>query len=143
MSTETEDLDPLALYAIAQVAEGRTLQNIAEELGVTAATVFNRCTNTTELQRRYWLARETATDLLESELLDVARVASRQDAKAARVQASVLQWIIEKRDPHRYGNQLRLAHTSPDGSLNGGDTAKAVLAVLEAKHKAGVESKGG
>lgn len=118
MTEPTDDLDPIALYAIEQVAEGRTLQAIGEELGVTAGSIFTRCTKSKELQRRYWIARETATDVLESELLDVARVVSRGDAKAARVQASVLQWIIEKRDPHRYGAQIRLDHQSSDKSMS-------------------------
>lgn len=143
MTDTLDDLDPLALYAISQVAEGRTLQDIGEELGVTAATIFNRGTATAELQRRYWLAVEMSTAVLEAELLQAARREAYSDSKGARVHTSTLQWLLSKRNPHRYSEQLRLAHTSPDGSLNGGDTAKAVLAVLEAKHKAGVESKGG
>lgn len=111
-------LDDLTLYCISQVAEGRTLHDIAAELGVSHAAVWNRCTSSAEAQRRYWLAREAATDLLESELIEVAREGAKRDAKAARVTASVLQWIIEKRDPHRYGAQLRLAHSSPDGSMS-------------------------
>ncbi|MNE96939.1 hypothetical protein D3C80_1952190 [compost metagenome] len=64
----------------------------------------------------------------------MARVVARKDAKAARVQASVLQWIIEKRDPHRYGAQLRLAHSSPDGSMspaNAIDPTKLSKAALD------------
>lgn len=114
----TEPIDDLTEYCISQVAEGRTLHDIAAELGVSHAAVWQRCTANAERQRRYWLAREAATDLLESELIEVAREGARKDAKAARVQASILQWIIEKRDPHRYGAQLRLAHSSPDGSMS-------------------------
>lgn len=117
--TDTTDKpdDELALYAIDQVSEGRTLKDIGDELGMTAGNVFRRCTATPALQKLYWLGRETATDLLETELMDVSRNAYK-DPKGARVHSSVLQWLIEKRAPHRFGAKLAMEHTSPDGSMS-------------------------
>jgi len=118
MTNTTDDLDPLALYAIEQVAEGRVLREIGEDLGITGAAVFARCTKSTELQRRYWLAVESSTAVLEAELLEVARDAAYRDSKAGRVHASTLQWILSKRNPHRYSEQLRLDHQSTDRSMS-------------------------
>lgn len=122
MSEPTDTLDPMTAYVIEQIAEGRTLHAIGDELGTSAGTLFSRCTANQEARRRYWLARETATDLLESELLETARFAesvhSLQDAKAARVKCSTLQWLIEKRAPHRYGAKLALDLASTDGSMS-------------------------
>lgn len=113
-----ETLDPLALYAIDQVAEGRTLRDIGEELGITASAVHQRCVKTKELQSRYFLAVEMSTFVLEAEVIDAARSAAYKDSKGAKVHTATLQWILAKRNPHRYSDQVRLAHTSPDGTMS-------------------------
>ena len=63
MTDSTDDLDPIALYAIERVAEGETLTAIAGALGMPMGTLFSRCTSNSELQRRYWLAKEASAEV--------------------------------------------------------------------------------
>lgn len=118
MSQPTEDLDPIALYAIERVAEGETLTAIADALGMSMGALFNRCTYTSELQRRYWLAKEASAEVLEAELIETCRDLSLTNDKAARVKLAGLQWLLSKRCSKRYGERLALDHASPDGSMS-------------------------
>ena len=123
MNDVTDELDPIALCAIELVAEGQSLVQIGEAMGMTAGAIYARVSRNAELQRRYQLARETAADILETELIQVCRVQAYRDPKGARVHAAGLQWILSKRNPRRYADRLALDHTSPDGSM----TPKAAL----------------
>lgn len=118
MSRPTEELDPIALYAIERVAEGETLTAIGESLGMAMGALYNRCTQNTELQRRYWLAKEASAEALESELLEASRVLALTNDKAARVKVAALQWILSKRHSKRYGDRIALDHASPDGTMS-------------------------
>ena len=118
MSTPEDDLDPIALYAIERVAEGETLTAIGQALGMPMGTLFSRCTATSELQRRYWLAKEASAEVLESELIETCRDLSLTNDKAARVKLAGLQWLLSKRCTKRYGDRLALDHASPDGSMS-------------------------
>lgn len=118
MSKPDDDLDPIALYAIERVAEGETLTAIAGALGMTMNALYNRCTQNSELQRRYWAAKETSAEPLEAELLDACRELALTNDKAARIKVAGLQWLLSKRHPKRYGERLALDHASPDGSMS-------------------------
>lgn len=118
MTDATKELDPIALYAIEEIAEGRTLVEIGAALGMSSGAVYARCSQNAELQRRYMLARETAADLLETELIEVLRKQAYENPKGARVHAAGLQWILSKRCQRRYGERLALDHSSPDGSMS-------------------------
>lgn len=141
MSTPTEDLDPIALYAIERVAEGETLTDIGKALGLTVGAMFNRCTQTSELQRRYWMAKEASAEPLEAELIEALRVLALTNDKAARVKVNGLQWVLSKRHPKRYGERLALDHASPDGTMSPkeavdvGKLSKEALAELMAARK--------
>jgi hypothetical protein len=118
MTDTTDDLDPIALCAIEQVSEGCTLDSVSEALGMTSGAVYRRCTQTAELTRLYQLARETAADLLETELLEVARNSTEKTAKADRVKLAALQWVLARRNPRRYAERVSLDHVSTDGSMS-------------------------
>lgn len=118
MSTTTDHLDPVALYAIERVAEGEILTDIAKALGMSMGALYMRCTSNSELQRLYWMAKEASAEPLESELIEALRVLALTHDKAARVKANGLQWILSKRHPKRYGERLALDHASPDGSMS-------------------------
>lgn len=141
MSAQPNDLDPVALYAIAEVAEGRTLTEIAAELGMRMGALYMRCNTNAELARLYQQARETAADMLEAELIDMARASTDRTSKADRVKLAALQWIISKRNPRRYAERVALEHTSPDGTmspkeaLDTGALSDAALAELMAARK--------
>lgn len=122
MTDQPDNLDPLALYAIDRVAEGATLVEIGEAVGLSGGAVFSRVTANAELQRRYQLSRETAADLLETELLDVIRSSTDRTAKADRVKLAGLQWVLARRCPRRYADRVALEHTSPDGSMSPTET---------------------
>src|SRR5690606_37956013 len=85
MTDTIEDLDPIALYAIERVAEGETLTAIASALGMTMGALHSRCTQNSELQRRYWSAKEASAEPLESEMIETARELALTNDKAARV----------------------------------------------------------
>lgn len=136
MSQNTDDLDPIALYAIERVAEGETLTAIGEALGMSMGALYNRCTQNTELQRRYWLAKEASAEALESELIEACRELALRNDKAARVKVAGLQWLLSKRHPKRYGERLALDHASPDGSMSpkeAGPVDQALVAALVEK----------
>lgn len=141
MSAQLNDLDPVALYAIGEVAEGRTLIEIGAELGIRPGTLFMRCSATAELSRLYQQARETAADMLEAELIDMSRQSTDQTSKADRVKLAALQWVIARRNPRKYADRVALEHTSPDGTmspkeaLDTGALSNAALAELMAARK--------
>lgn len=118
MTEPTDDLDPIALFAITGVSEGQSLTEIAEALGMRVGAVFQRCVQTAELTRRYQMARETAADLLETELIDVVRNSTSASSKADRVKLAGLQWVLARRCPRRYADRVALEHSSPDGSMS-------------------------
>lgn len=132
MTDQPDDLDPIALYAIERVAEGETLTAIAGALGMPMGTLFSRCTSTSELQRRYWLAKEASAEVLESELIETCRDLSLTNDKAARVKLAGLQWLLSKRCTKRYGDRLALDHASPDGSMSPKDAAPVDQALVAA-----------
>lgn len=141
MTDQPDNLDPLALYAIDRVAEGATLVEIGADVGLSGGAIFSRVTANAELQRRYQLSRETAADMLETELLDVVRNSTDKTAKADRVKLAGLQWVLARRCPRRYADRVALEHTSPDGSmsptetLDVGSLSKEALAELMAARK--------
>lgn len=118
MSKAAEDLDPIALHAIERVAEGATLVEISEALGMTGGAVYARISANAELLKRYQMARETAADMLETEQLEIIRRSTPQSAPADRVKLAGLQWILSRRCPRRYADRIALDHTSPDGSMS-------------------------
>lgn len=136
MTDSTDDLDPIALYAIERVAEGETLTAIAGALGMTMNALHNRCRQNAELQRRYWAAKEMSAEPLEAELLDACRELALTNDKAARIKVAALQWLLSKRHPKRYGERLALDHASPDGSMSpkeAGPVDQALVAALVEK----------
>lgn len=141
MSAQTNDLDPTALYAIDCVAEGETLTEIADRLGLRMGALFMRCQAHPELARLYQQARETAADILEAELIDMSRASTDKTSKADRVKLAALQWVIARRNPRKYADRVALEHTSPDGTmspkeaLDTGALSDAALAELMAARK--------
>lgn len=147
MTDMIEDLDPIALYAIERVAEGETLTAIASALGMTMGALHSRCTQNSELQRRYWSAKEASAEPLESEMIETARELALTNDKAARVKLAALQWVLSKRHPKRYGERLALDHASPDGSMSPKDAidptklSDAALAELMKARKPNADSR--
>lgn len=59
-----------------------------------------------ELTAAWYDAMKDSADAFLDKLMDVM-VESETNAKGARVKASILQWIAEKRDPDKYGQRTR------------------------------------
>lgn len=99
------------------VAEGQSLQKIANLLGVSIGTVFNRATCTPEACERYARARTSSADVLEAEYLELCRGVTGATFKEDRVKIDGMKWILARRDSAKYGERARVDHTSSDGSM--------------------------
>lgn len=98
------------------VAEGKTIRQIAEHLGVSPGTVIAWATITPELTEQYARARESAADMFETEIIEAALAVSPESAAADRVKIDAMKWVAARRSPKKYGD--RVDHTSSDGSMS-------------------------
>ena len=99
------------------VAEGETLKEIGKRLGVTSGHLIKIVSSSPEAEKHYARARDSASDLLEAEILEAARNVDKETAQADRVRIDALKWIAARRAPKRYGDRVQQDHTSSDGSM--------------------------
>lgn len=99
------------------VAEGETLKQIASHLGVTSGQLIKIVSSSPEAEKHYARARDAASDLLETEIIEAARNVDRDTAQADRVKIDALKWVASRRAPKRYGDRVQQDHTSSDGSM--------------------------
>lgn len=92
----------------AQVAEGKTIRQIAESLSCSPGhvlTLVNRSGE--EGQKQYARARDIAADLFESDIIMHAEASSPESAAADRVKIDALKWVAARRAPKRYGDRIQ------------------------------------
>lgn len=93
------------------IAEGGTVQNAADKIGVNKSTIFRWLDreDAVELRNQYTRARETQADIFADEIIDVARASKPETATSDRVLIDTLKWAAGKRKPKVYGDKLELS----------------------------------
>lgn len=94
------------------VAEGKTLREIAVYLGVTAGGVIRMATENKEFAQQYARARDAASDIFESNIIDRAASVTSETAAADRVAIDALKWVAARRSPKKYSEKFSIDHTS-------------------------------
>ena len=97
-----------------RVANGETLQVIADFYDVSIGTILNWVTKKDNADN-YARAREAASDLFESKILDRVELITPESAAADRVAIDTLKWIAARRSPKKYGDKVTQEHTGADG----------------------------
>lgn len=86
------------------VAQGRTLRQIEVEVGVCMGTMLNWVTRPEHVEQ-YARAREAASDIFETDIIEAAMCASPETAAADRVKIDALKWVAARRSPKKYGDK--------------------------------------
>lgn len=118
METKLEKASKHHATICEMVAEGKTIRQIAEHLGVSPGTVIAWATITPELTEQYARARESAADMFETEIIEAALAVSPESAAADRVKIDAMKWVAARRSPKKYGDRVQQDHTSSDGSMS-------------------------
>lgn len=113
-------LDPEQVQAevdaiCALVAQGRTLRQIAAELGMSQGTILNRTSREPQHVEQYTRAREAAADIFETDILEAAQAVTAESATADRVKIDALKWVAARRAPKKYGDKITNEHTGAGG----------------------------
>lgn len=96
------------------VAQGKTLRQIQAEMGVTMGTLLNWATKPEHIEQ-YTRAREAASDIFETDIIEAAMCASPESAAADRVKIDALKWVAARRAPKKYGEKVTQELTGPNG----------------------------
>lgn len=99
------------------VADGHTLREIATMFGLSPGTIYGYTQSTPEAAEQYARAREAASDLFESEIIEAARGTNPFLASADRVTIDALKWVAARRAPKKYGDKSAVDVTSGDKPL--------------------------
>ena len=105
------DVDAICLM----VADGKTLRQVSTETGLSLGTILNRVSRETKHVEQYARARETASDLFETDIIEAALASSPETASADRVKIDALKWVAARRSPKKYGDKVQQEHS---GSVN-------------------------
>lgn len=122
----------LTILICGMVAAGDTLKTIGEALGMAPSSVFTHVCKTEEGRALYAKARDAASDLLESEIIEACRNVTGKTAQADRVRIDGLKWVAARRCPKKYGDRVVVDNTSSDGSM----TPKSIGATLDPRDAA-------
>lgn len=93
-----------------RVANGDTLQVIADAYGVSIGTILNWVTKNDNVDN-YTRAREAAADLFESKIITRAELVTSESAAADRVAIDALKWVAARRSPKKYGDSSKVDMT--------------------------------
>ena len=97
------------------VAGGQTLRQIAKHFGVTPAAVLKWVGENELYSNQYARARDSASDLFETEIIEAALCVSPETAAADRVKIDALKWVAARRAPKKYGDRVAQEISGPDG----------------------------
>ena len=97
-----------------RVANGETLQVIADFYDVSIGTILNWVTKKDNADN-YARAREAASDLFESKIIERIQLVTSESAAADRVAIDALKWIAARRSPKKYGDKVTQEVTGIDG----------------------------
>lgn len=88
------------------VSSGQTLRQVATKTGLSLAAI-GRITGSPEHAEQYAHAREAATDLFETDIIEAALSATPETAAADRVKIDALKWVAARRSPKKYGDRIQ------------------------------------
>ena len=109
-------MDPRIAVICEQVAEGKTIRQIAASLDCSAGRVLQIITEGgEEAAKQYARARDLAADLFEADIYTAAEACTPETAQADRVRIDALKWIAARRAPKRYSERLVQEVSGPDG----------------------------
>ena len=97
-----------------RVANGETLQVIADFYGVSIGTILTWVTKKDNADN-YARAREAASDLFESKIIERIKTVTSESAAADRVAIDALKWIAARRSPKKYGDKVTQEVTGANG----------------------------
>lgn len=115
------------------IRTGSTEREAAAKAGRARTTIASWIAADPELVQREEAAR---TEYLDGVRAHVERIAGGDfgDAKAAAVQVKAATWLLEKRDPDRFGQRVKQEHTGANGgpiTLERAPTAEEARAAAE------------
>lgn len=96
------------------VAEGKTLRQIQADMLIPIGTMLGWL-GLPEFSEQYARARDAASDVFETDILEAAQCVTSETASADRVKIDALKWIAARRSPKKYGDKLTNEHTGPNG----------------------------
>lgn len=99
-----------------QVANGKTLRQIAAQFGVTCGAILQWIAADDDYAKQYARARDSAADLFETEIIEAAMAVGPETAAADRVKIDALKWVAARRAPKKYGDRVAQEISGPDGS---------------------------
>jgi hypothetical protein len=112
--------------AIDLALEGKTLQQVADALGISTSKFYNLRVANPEFAARFTRAREEATDVLVDRLVTICD--DFPDVNQARLMSDNFKWIASKRKPLTYGDRIDVNVT----------TVSLGNALMEARRRAGL-----
>jgi hypothetical protein len=89
------------------IAAGYSVRRLMKDLGFNEASLFRWRTSNEEFRTQYQEALQVRTELQAEELLDMVADCDQENANATRVKAGILQWVMGKMMPKRFGDNLR------------------------------------
>ena len=96
------------------VAQGKTLRQIQADMLISMGTILN-WVGLPEFSEQYTRARDAASDIFETDILEAAHSVTSETATADRVKIDALKWVAARRSPKKYGDKLTNEHTGPNG----------------------------
>lgn len=112
-----EEKRALSDYICSEVAEGRTITAIGNALGYTSGMIVRLATFDEEGRQNYARARDAAAEVLEAEIIELARNTTNKNSGADRLKIDTFKWIAARRAPKRYSERIVQDHQSSDGSM--------------------------
>jgi hypothetical protein len=89
------------------VAEGKTLRQIQAATGWSMGTLLNWTTKPEHVEQ-YMHAREAASDIFETDIIEAALSCGPESASSDRVKIDALKWVAARRAPKKYGDRTAL-----------------------------------
>jgi hypothetical protein len=121
--------------AIEASAAGATYDDILRVLDISSLALFGETTCDADFARELQRARHNALEIRSDGLLTISDDASTLlDIQAARLKSENLRWLLSKRMPRQYGDQLAL-------TVDQGPDLKRALARAESVMVAGTPAR--
>lgn len=108
----TEDKAEVMAKVCELVALGQTMRQVEKAVGIPMGTIL-LWVSQEPFTEQYTRARELASDIFETDIIEAAQSVSPETAAADRVKIDALKWVAARRAPKKYGDRLEL-----DGKLN-------------------------
>jgi len=103
-------------YAVYQsMADGHDVVETCDILGIPRTTFYDWQSKYPEFKAQCARAREALADYDVKRIREEIAMTDKDNAVAARVKISALQWLAEKRAPKQYGNKTSTEVTGKDG----------------------------